>query len=48
MAGVGLGTSFKSMKGLGIKPFYVGLFAATMVGVTAIIVVFLLGRFVTV
>ena len=48
MAGVGLGTSFKSMKGLGIKPFYVGLFAATMVGVSAIAMVFLLGRFVTV
>jgi len=48
MAGVGLGTSFKSMKGLGIKPFYVGLFAATMVGVTAIAMVFLLGRFVTI
>jgi len=48
MAGVGLGTSFKSMRGLGIKPFYVGLFAATMVGVTAIAMVFLLGRFVTV
>ena len=47
MAGVGLGTSFTSMKGLGIKPFYVGLFAATMVGVTAIVMVFLLGRFVT-
>jgi uncharacterized integral membrane protein (TIGR00698 family) len=48
MAGVGLGTSFKSMKGLGIKPFYVGLFAATMVGIFAIAMVFLLGRFVTV
>ena len=48
MAGVGLGTSFKSMKGLGIRPFYVGLFAATMVGVSAIAMVFLLGRFVTV
>jgi len=48
MAGVGLGTSFKSMKGLGIKPFYVGLFAATMVGITAIAMVFLLGRFITV
>jgi len=48
MAGVGLGTSLNSMKGLGIKPFYVGLFAATMVGVTAIIMVFLLGRFITV
>ena len=48
MAGVGLGTSFKSMRGLGIRPFYVGLFAATMVGVAAIAMVFLLGRFVTV
>lgn len=48
MAGVGLGTSFRSMKGLGIKPFYVGLFAATIVGVAAIVMVFLLGRYVTV
>jgi uncharacterized integral membrane protein (TIGR00698 family) len=48
MAGVGLGTSFRSMQGLGIKPFYVGLVAAMMVGVTAIIMVFLLGRYVTV
>ena len=46
MAGVGLGTSFKSMKGLGIKPFYVGLLAATFVGVVSIVAVFLLGRFV--
>ena len=36
------------MKGLGIKPFYVGLFAAMLVGVTAIITVFLLGHFATV
>ena len=48
MAGVGLGTSFRSMSGLGIKPFYVGLFSATMVGVAAIAMVFLLGRYVTV
>jgi len=47
MAGVGLGTSFASMKGLGIKPFYVGLFAATLVGAVAIVMVFLMGRFVT-
>ncbi len=46
MAGVGLGTSFKSMKGLGITPFYVGLFAAILVGVVAIIMVFLMGKFV--
>lgn len=48
MAGVGLGTSFKSMRRIGFKPFYVGLFSATMVGVTAFIMVFLLGRFVTI
>jgi uncharacterized integral membrane protein (TIGR00698 family) len=28
MAGVGLGTSFKRLRGLGLKPFYVGLGAA--------------------
>ena len=48
MAGVGLSTSFKTMKGLGIKPFYVGLFAAIMVGVVAFIMVFALGRFITI
>lgn len=48
MAGVGLSTSFKTMKGLGIKPFYVGLFAAVMVGVVALIMVFTLGRFVVI
>jgi uncharacterized membrane protein YadS len=47
MAGVGLSTSFRSMKGLGIKPFLVGLFAATMVGVVAFIMVLSLGRFIT-
>ncbi|MFH1032147.1 MAG: putative sulfate exporter family transporter [Chloroflexota bacterium] len=47
MAGVGLGTSFKSMKGLGIKPFYIGLFAAALVGIVAIVMVFLLGSFVS-
>ena len=46
MAGVGLTTSFKAMKGLGIKPFYVGLFAATLVGVAAFIMVLTLGRYV--
>jgi len=43
MAGVGLGTSLATMKGLGIKPFYVGLFSATIVGVTSIILVLILG-----
>jgi uncharacterized integral membrane protein (TIGR00698 family) len=47
MAGVGLGTSFTSMKGLGIKPFYVGFFAAMLVGAVAVVMVFLMGRLVT-
>ncbi len=46
VAGVGLSTSFKSMRGLGIRPFYVGLFAATTVGIAAFILVSVLGRFV--
>ena len=46
MAGVGLGTSFKSMKGLGIKPFYVGLFSAVLVGLVSVIMVFLLSNFI--
>lgn len=46
MAGVGLSTSFRAMKGLGIKPFYVGLFAATVVGAVSIIMVFAIGGFV--
>ncbi len=48
MAGVGLGTSLKAMRGLGLKPFLVGIVAATSVGAVAILLVFLLGRLVTV
>ena len=36
MAGVGLSTSFRSMRGLGIKPFYVGLLAAVTVGMAVL------------
>ena len=43
MAGVGLGTSFRSMRSLGIRPFYVGLCAAATVGVIAAVMVFWLG-----
>jgi len=43
MAAVGLGTAFSTLKGLGLKPFFVGLFAATMVGVTAFVAVLALG-----
>ena len=48
MAGVGLGTSFENMRGLGVKPFFMGLLSALTVGVVAIIIVFLLGRFVSI
>ena len=48
MAGVGLGTSFGMMRGLGIKPFGVGLVSATMVGVSSVLLVLLLGPMVNV
>jgi len=48
MAGVGLGTSFKAMKGLGFKPFLVGLVSATVVGFTAILLVILVGPLVSI
>lgn len=47
MAGVGLGTSLATVRGLGVKPFYVGLFAATIVGVTSLILVLFIGPYVT-
>ena len=47
MAGVGLGTSIVTMRGLGIKLFYVGLFAAAVVGVTSLVLVLLIGQHVT-
>jgi uncharacterized integral membrane protein (TIGR00698 family) len=36
MAGVGLGTSLKRMRGLGLKPFYVGFAAAIAVGMLSL------------
>ncbi len=47
LAGVGLSTSYRILKGLGIKPFVVGLGAALMVGVVSLATIFLLGTFVT-
>ncbi len=46
MAGVGLGTRFEVFRGVGIKPFAVGLAGALLVGVIGFIMSFLLGRFV--
>ena len=43
MAGVGLGASYRGMRELGIRPFYVGLFAAALVGVVGTILVLALG-----
>lgn len=46
MAGVGLGTNFQQLRGLGLKPFYVGLTAAVVVGVISIIGIIVLQQLV--
>jgi len=46
LAGVGLSTSFSIIKGLGIKPFIVGMGAALMVGVVSFVTICLLGTLV--
>jgi uncharacterized integral membrane protein (TIGR00698 family) len=46
LAGVGLSTSFRILKGLGIKPFIVGLGAALMVGLVSLATISLLGTLV--
>lgn len=46
MAAVGLGTSFAVFKGVGLKPFIVGLAGALLVGVTGFLLALLLGQFV--
>ncbi|WKA57666.1 putative sulfate exporter family transporter [Planococcus shenhongbingii] len=43
MAGVGLGTNLKIFKGLGIKPFYIGLIAALSVGGVSLLLISLFG-----
>lgn len=47
MAGVGLGASYKGIRELGIRPFYVGLFAAALVGIVATVLIFALGPSIT-
>ncbi|MGO4887450.1 YeiH family protein [Anaerobacillus sp. MEB173] len=47
MAAVGLSTSFGVFKGLGMKPFFIGMVAACSVGIVSIIMVSLLGGFIT-
>jgi uncharacterized integral membrane protein (TIGR00698 family) len=46
LAGVGLSTNISTFKGLGMKPFFVGLAAALAVGVVSIITIFLIGSLV--
>ena len=47
LAGVGLGTNFRSIKALGIKPFIVGSGASLSVGLVSYIAIIILGGFVT-
>lgn len=46
MAGVGLSTNLRVFKGVGIKPFYIGLAAAGTVTIVSIVMVYLLGGFI--
>ena len=47
MAAVGLNTSFAVFKGVGLKPFVVGLVGALAVGVVGFVMAMLLGGLVT-
>ena len=47
LAGVGLSTDLRTFRGLGIKPFFVGLGAALAVGVVSFLLIQLLGGLVT-
>ena len=46
LAGVGLNTSMRILRGLGIKPFLAGLGAALCVGGISIALILLMGQFV--
>src|SRR5690625_4193855 len=48
MAGVGLSTDFKMFKGLGLKPFYIGLIAAISVGFVSLLLISLFGQWVVI
>ncbi len=43
MAGVGLSTNLKIFRGMGLKPFYIGLIAAISVGVVSLLLISLFG-----
>jgi len=48
MAAVGLSTNLKMFKGLGMKPFYIGLITALTVGIVSALLVSLFGQFITI
>lgn len=48
MAGVGLSTDFRMFKGLGVRPFYIGLIAAICVGVVSLLFVSLFGHLIVI
>lgn len=48
MAGVGLSTNFKAFKGMGIRPFYIGLVAALSVGAVSLLLISLFGHLVVI
>ena len=48
MAGVGLSTNLKIFKGMGIKPFYIGLIAALSVGAVSLLLISLFGGLIVV
>ena len=48
LAGVGLSTRFRQLKALGIKPFFIGLLAALIVGAISFGIISLLGKFISI
>lgn len=46
MAGVGLSTNLKIFRGMGLRPFYIGLIAALSVGAVSLLLISLFGDFV--
>ncbi|MDQ0337967.1 putative integral membrane protein (TIGR00698 family) [Caldalkalibacillus uzonensis] len=46
MAGIGLSTSVHVFKGLGIKPFYIGMIAALTVSIISAVLIYFLGDFI--
>ncbi|NPV78163.1 MAG: putative sulfate exporter family transporter [Anaerolineae bacterium] len=47
LAGVGLSTNLRRFRGMGVRPFFVGLGAALSVGVVSYFAIYFLGNFIT-